>query len=94
MQLECEELVVLNWIELFLKYRHPRKFEIKNETFFVINYNVLLKELPILKISKQTLSKHIIRKLIDRKILKRKVLQGDFGTLVAFNFGDNYKLLN
>jgi hypothetical protein len=94
MNLGCEELITLNWIETAFKYRHPQKFQIKNENFFEIKYSSLLKELPILKISKQTLSKRIIKNLVNANVLKREIIQGSFGTLSVFNFGKCYKLLN
>jgi len=91
--LNSEELIVLRWFVDFYATNRMIKTSIGNEQYSWINYKSLLEDLPILRISKQTLSKRIFGDLVKAKILKKKVIKKSNGTFTVFNFDYNYGLL-
>ena len=88
-KIDCTDLVILRWIVDF--YPSMIKLNFDNKEYVWINYNTLLKEMPLLDIKKQALADRL-QKLCHFKILERKTIKQG-GTFSYYSFGENYDKL-
>ena len=84
--LDVVDLVILRWIVDFEP--NMTKKEIDGETYFWVNYQSLLKALPILKIKKLALYRRL-EKMCEVGILKHKNIKEN-GNYSYYTFGNNY----
>ncbi len=93
LELSSDDLIVLRWFVDFYGTNKMAKLVTNGNQYVWINYKSLLEDLPILKISKQTLSKRIFGNLVKAHVLKKEIVKNPVGTFTAFSFDYNYELL-
>ena len=88
--LSNHDLLVLRWFVDYSGTGKMRQVIIENEIYYWVNYNTVLEELPVLKISKQTLYKKHFMNLVNTDVLKHKNIK-EGGNFSCFRLGSNYK---
>lgn len=90
--LDSNDLLVLRW---FVDYRDTNKMRqivINNKVFYWVNYATVLEELPVLKVSKQTLARRYFGNLVRANVLEHeRVTEG--GCFSYYCYGLNYDTL-
>ena len=90
--LSNDDLLVLRWFVDYAGTGKMRQIIIDNEIYYWVNYNTVLEELPVLKVSKQTLYKKHFTNLVNAEALKhRNVKEG--GNFSYYCYGLNYSTL-
>lgn len=86
----------LRW---FVDFSHSPKMKkklIDGDVYYWINYEAVLKDLPILNVGKYQLRRRILEHLVDTKVLKHKQVREkgpNGGTFSYYAFGEAYDLL-
>ena len=88
----CDDLIVLRWFVDFAGTNKMRTTIIDGKPYYWVNYQTVLKELPILRISKQTLYKKHFVNLCKAKVLEHKQVK-DGGNFSYYCYGINYDTL-
>lgn len=65
---------------------------INGEPYYLVNYQSILDDLPILNMEKRSLSRGPFEKLIRSGVLQRKIVK-DKGTYSYYAVGENYEKL-
>jgi hypothetical protein len=90
--LESNDLLVLRWFVDYAGTGKMRTMLIDNKIYYWINYNSILEELPILKITKQTLARKHFGNLVRANVLEHKhITEG--GSFSYYCYGINYETL-
>lgn len=87
-----DDLLVLRWFVDFAGTPKMRTMIIDNQIYYWVNYSTVLEELPILKISKQTLYKKHFTNLCNANVLIHKQVK-DGGNFSYYCYGINYETL-
>lgn len=90
--LESNDLLVLRWFIDYAGTNKMRTMIIDNKIYYWINYNSILEELPILKISKQTLARKHFGNLVKANVLEHKFVN-EGGSFSYYCYGINYDTL-
>ena len=90
--LESNDLLVLRWFVDFAGTIKMKTMLIENKVYYWINYQTVLDELPILKVSKQTLYKKHFMNLCKADVLNHKQIK-EGGTFSYYCYGINYDKL-
>lgn len=91
-----DDLMFLRW---FVDFSHSPKMKkklIDGDVYYWINYEAVLKDLPILNVGKYQLRRRILEHLVDTKVLKHKQVREkgpNGGTFSYYAFGEAYDLL-
>lgn len=90
--LDSNDLLVLRW---FIDYAGTNKMRTiieNNKMYYWVNYKTVLEELPILKVSKQTLVKKHFGNLVKASVLEHKFIK-EGGSFSYYCYGINYDTL-
>lgn len=87
-----DDLLVLRWFVDFAGTNKMQSMIIDNQIYYWVNYSTVLKELPILKISKQTLYKKHFTNLCNANVLIHKQVK-EGGNFSYYCYGINYDTL-
>lgn len=87
-----DDLLVLRWFVDFAGTNKMQSMIINNQIYYWVNYSTVLKELPILKISKQTLYKKHFTNLCNANVLIHKQVK-EGGNFSYYCYGINYDTL-
>lgn len=87
-----DDLLVLRWFVDFAGTPKIRTMIIDNQIYYWVNYSTVLEELPILRISKQTLYKKHFTNLCNANVLTHKQVK-DGGNFSYYCYGINYETL-
>ncbi len=87
-----DDLLVLRWFVDFAGTSKMQSMIIDNQIYYWVNYSTVLKELPILKISKQTLYKKHFTNLCNANVLVHKQIK-EGGNFSYYCYGINYDTL-
>lgn len=87
-----DDLLVLRWFVDFAGTPKMRTMIIDNQIYYWVNYSTVLEELPILRISKQTLYKKHFTNLCNANVLTHKQVK-DGGNFSYYCYGINYETL-
>ena len=87
-----DDLLVLRWFVDYVGTDKMRTLIIDNRIYYWVNYDTVLKELPILKIKKQTLYKKHFMNLCDANVLIHKQVK-EGGNFSYYCYGINYQTL-
>lgn len=87
-----DDLLVLRWFVDFAGTPKMRTMIIDNQIYYWVNYSTVLEELPILRISKQTLYKKHFTNLCNANVLIHKQVK-DGGNFSYYCYGINYETL-
>lgn len=87
-----DDLLVLRWFVDFAGTKKMQSMIIDNQIYYWVNYSTVLKELPILKISKQTLYKKHFNNLCNANVLIHKQIK-EGGNFSYYCYGINYETL-
>lgn len=96
MGLKSDDLLVLRWLVDFSHDPHMKKRMIGGDVYYWINYSAVLKDLPILDVTKDRLRRGIFGRLVDKGVLRHKTVRNsgkDGGVFSYYAFGDSYNLL-
>lgn len=85
-QIDCTDLVILRWFVDF--YPNMKKIEVDGKQYAWLTHSKLLKDLPIIDISKRSFIDRM-QKLVEFEILDYKLLK-EGGTFSLYGFGKNY----
>ncbi len=91
LKLDCEDLLILNWLSVFSHTDRMTFKEINGELYYWINYRTLMDDLPILSISKDRVYRKL-KKMCDAKVLKHHTVKIN-GTYSYYGFGKAFKAL-
>lgn len=94
--LKSDDLLVLRWLVDFSHSPKMKKKMIGKDVYYWVDYQAVLKDLPILQIGKYQLQRRILKRLVDTKVLKhcRVTKRGHGGgTYSYYAFGESYDLL-
>ena len=94
--LKSDDLLVLRWLVDFSHSPKMKKKMIGKDVYYWVDYQAILKDLPILQIGKYQLQRKIFKRLVDTKVLKhRRVTKSGHGggTYSYYAFGESYDLL-
>lgn len=87
-----DDLLVLRWFVDFAGTNKMQSMIIDNQIYYWVNYSTVLEELPILKISKQTLYKKHFTNLCNANVLIHKQVK-EGGNFSYYCYGINYDTL-
>lgn len=87
-----DDLLVLRWFVDFAGTPKMRTMIIDNQIYYWVNYSTVLDELPILRISKQTLYKKHFTNLCNANVLTHKQVK-EGGNFSYYCYGINYETL-
>lgn len=88
-KIDCTDLVILRWfVDFFPKMI---KVHIDDKEYALVTHSILLKELPIIDISKRSFIERM-QKLVDFEILDYRLVKRG-GTFSYYGFGKNYEML-
>ena len=90
--LTLPDLLILQWMADFFPTSKVVKHKVGNKIYFWVNYEKLLKDLPILNVSKDRLYRWL-KSLTDSHVLEHYTLRNQDGTFSLYRFGDNYEAL-
>lgn len=90
-KLDCIDLVILRWFVDFWNSGEIAKLEDEGVQYAWVNYQGVLKRMPILNFSKQALADRF-KKMSILDILEQKVIKKG-GTFSCYKFGKNFKKL-
>lgn len=82
------DMVLLRWFVDFSNTGAMEKRSIEGKEYYWVNYDYVLQELPILKISKKTLYR-CFKELVDKEVLTHAFVQ-DGGSYSFYGFGKNF----
>lgn len=88
LELCVADMVLLRWFVDFSNTGAMEKRTIEGKEYFWVNYDYVLQELPILKISKKTLYR-CFKELVDKEVLTHAFVQ-DGGSYSFYGFGKNF----
>ena len=91
--LNMDDLLLLKW---FVDYRSTDRMElvmIDDVPFYWVNYNKVLEDLPILRITNKDVLRRRFKKLCDAKVLKFHLEKNKKGTFTYYNTDTRYQLL-
>ena len=94
--LRSDDLIFLRWFVDFSHSPKMKKRMICGNTFFWVDYRAVLKDLPILKVSKGQLRRRILNSLVRSNVLTHKQVRESGphgGTFSYFGFGKAYETL-
>ena len=87
-----DDLLVLRWFVDYAGTDKMRTLIIDNSIYYWVNYDTVLKELPILKVKKQTLYKKHFMNLCNANVLIHKQVK-EGGNFSYYCYGINYQTL-
>lgn len=87
-----DDLLVLRWFVDYAGTDKMRTLIIDNRIYYWVNYETVLRELPILKVKKQTLYKKHFMNLCNAGVLIHKQVK-EGGNFSYYCYGINYKTL-
>lgn len=90
--LTLPDLLILQWMADFFPTSKVVKHKVGNKIYFWVNYEKLLKDLPILNVSKDRIYRWL-KSLTDSRVLEHYTLRNQDGTFSLYRFGDNYEAL-
>lgn len=91
LKLDLADLLILRWVVDFANTGRMVKMQVENKVYFWLKYEGLLKELPILGITKDGLYRRLMR-MVDKGVLEHTtVKQG--GTFSMYRLGAVYESL-
>lgn len=90
--LDSNDLLVLRWFVDYAGTNKMRTILMDNRMYYWVNYAIVLEELPILKISKQTLAKKHFGNLVKANVLEHKFVK-EGGSFSYYCYGINYDTL-
>ena len=90
--LDGNDLLVLRWFVDYAGTNKMRTILMDNKMYYWVNYAIVLEELPILKISKQTLAKKHFGNLVKANVLEHKFVK-EGGSFSYYCYGINYDTL-
>ena len=90
--LDSNDLLVLRWFVDYAGTKKMRSMIIDNKIYYWVNYATVLQELPILRISKQTLYKKHFINLCNANVLIHKQMK-EGGNFSYYCYGINYETL-
>lgn len=90
-KLDVTDLLLLRWLVDFSQTEKMTKVVENNQTYYWVNYQAVLDDLPVLKIGRRMLAARL-QKMVDAGILKSS-LKRNGGTFTLYGFGDKYEML-
>lgn len=82
------DLIILRWFVNFANTERAVKRTVSNKNYYQIKYEVVLEDIPILNITKDTLYRRL-KKLTEKGVLERIVVN-DTGTHSFYRLGKSY----
>ena len=92
LNLSNDDLLVLRWFVDFAGTKKMKTIIEEDGIYYWVNYTTVLEDLPVLKISKQTLKKKHFDNLCYSNVLKHKHIK-DGGSFSYYAYGINYDTL-
>lgn len=89
--LDFEDLIILRWFVDFSPKMSQK--QIDNYTYYWINYQSILKDLPILGFRSKDRLYRKLKNMTDKNILKHKGIKNKEGSFSYYAFSDNYNKL-
>ena len=90
--LSNDDLLVLRWFVDFAGSKKMKTIIEEDGIYYWVNYTTVLEDLPVLRISKQTLKKKHFDNLCNSNVLKHKHIK-DGGSFSYYAYGINYDTL-
>lgn len=87
-----DDLLVLRWFVDFAGTNKMKTIVEQDGIYYWVNYTTVLEDLPVLRISKQTLKKKHFDNLCNARVLKHKHIK-DGGSFSYYAYGINYDTL-
>lgn len=88
-----DDLLVLRWFVDFVGTKKMKTIIIEDRVYYWVNYKTILEDLPVLKISVQTLRKLRFDNLCKASVLNRTCTKESSGTFSYYCYGINYDTL-
>ena len=88
--LDMEDLLILRWLKWFEPEMKAK--EIEGKSYYWINYEKLLKDLPILRFKSKDRLYRKLNELVEKGILIHQTVKAG-GTYSYYGFGENYSNL-
>lgn len=92
LKLTNDDLLVLRWFVDFAGTKKMKTIIEEDGIYYWVNYTTVLEDLPVLRISKQTLKKKHFDNLCNANVLKHKHIK-DGGSFSYYAYGINYDTL-
>ena len=92
LNLSNDDLLVLRWFVDFAGTKKMKTILEEDGIYYWVNYTTVLEDLPVLKVSKQTLKKKHFDNLCNSNVLKHKHIK-DGGSFSYYAYGINYDTL-
>lgn len=92
LNLTNDDLLVLRWFVDFAGTKKMKTIIEEDGIYYWVNYTTVLEDLPVLKISKQTLKRKHFDNLCNSNVLKHKHIK-DGGSFSYYAYGINYDAL-
>ncbi len=89
--LDVEDLIILRWFVDFSSSMSQKLIE--GKTYYWINYQTLLKDLPILRFKSKDRLYRKMKNMVDIGVLKHKNIKNIEGNFSYYAFEDRYKEL-
>ena len=90
--LSNDDLLVLRWFVDFAGSKKMKTIIENDGIYYWVNYTTVLEDLPVLRVSKQTLKKKHFDNLCNSNVLKHKHIK-DGGSFSYYAYGINYDAL-
>lgn len=90
--LSNDDLLVLRWFVDFAGTKKMKTIIEEDGIYYWVNYTTVLEDLPVLRVSKQTLKRKHFDNLCNSNVLKHKHIK-DGGSFSYFTYGINYDTL-
>lgn len=87
--LSCDDLAVLRWLVDYVGTNKMQTVTENGKVYYWVNYTAVLEDLPLLRISKQTLMRQRFGALCEAGVLERKTVR-EGGVFSFYAFGKNY----
>ena len=91
--LNMDDLLLLKWFVDFRNTDGMNLVMIDDVAFYWVNYQKVLEDLPILRISNKDVLRRRFKKLCDAKVLTFHLEKNKKGTFTYYNTGQRYQLL-
>lgn len=82
-----DDLLVLRWLVDYVGTNKMQTVTESGKVYYLVNYDAVLEDLPILHIGRQSLTRSRFGALCSAEVLELKVVNG---TLAYYAFGANY----
>ena len=93
LKIDANDLVILEYIDRFIKSGNMQKEVIKGETYYWLTSSKIANDLSFLNANPRSFAQRISRRLVTTKLLDRQTINKNGGKRTYYKFGEAYQYL-